>query len=352
MKPFLYILSIGIISAFYSCVGSPDSLYPRYTAFPDVKTITAQEISLDTVFFRYPYRVTVRDSVAIVMDLHNDNHYFHVFTYPEWKSIAPFGKRGEAPEEMLSAEMFQFCSLDSIWTLDANRMLITRWSVFPFEKSVSRVEDIQLDKKLVRSLDFYRTDSCFLITDYQGDFRYHQIGYTGETIKSIGEIPTENHYEKHVHPALAQAWRSFTDYDPQNGIYALATQLGESLEIYNLKTGSHIVRYGPGGEPQFVEKGGEGFPTGIKGFVDIQVTSRYIYAVFDGLSWKERDKYYKRGVAAPKGGHFLYVFDLEGHPIRKYTLDKNIMGIYIDEETNTGIATCAESNNPIVEFKI
>lgn len=76
-------------------------------------------------FFRYPYRVAVKDSIAIIMDLHNDSHYFYAFTYPEWKPIAPFGKRGEAPGEMLSAEMFQFSALDSVWTLDANRMLIT-----------------------------------------------------------------------------------------------------------------------------------------------------------------------------------------------------------------------------------
>lgn len=253
---------------------------------------------------------------------------------------------------MLSAEMFQFSALDSVWALDANRMLITRWSVSPADKTVSCKEEIRLDTKLVRSLDFYRMESAFLITDYLGDFRYHKVSHSGKPIKSIGEIPTEINYEQDIRPALAQAWRSFTDYNPKNGIYAMATQLGETLEIYNLKTQTHNVIYGPGGEPQFIAKGGEGFPTGIKGFVDIQVTDDYIYTVFDGMSWKERDKFYERGMAAPKGGHFLYVFDLEGNPVRKYTLDKNILGIHIDEKTNIGIATCAESDNPIVTFKL
>ena len=62
---------------------------------------------------------------------------------------------------MLSAEMFQFCSPDSIWALDANKMQITRWAISITEKTVSRVEEIALDKNLVRSLDFYRTDSVF-----------------------------------------------------------------------------------------------------------------------------------------------------------------------------------------------
>ena len=95
MRIFLYILLIGI-STLISCSGSPDPLYPRYTTFPDEKIVATQEISIDSAFFRYPYRVAVKDSIAIIMDLHNDSHYFYAFTYPEWKPIAPFGKRGEA----------------------------------------------------------------------------------------------------------------------------------------------------------------------------------------------------------------------------------------------------------------
>ena len=121
MKNLIYILLIGI-STLISCDGSDAPIYPRYAAFPDERTVATQEISIDSVFFRYPYRVTVKDSIAVIMDLHNDSHYFYSFTYPDWTPIAPFGKRGKGPEEMLSAEMFQFCSLDSIWALDANKM--------------------------------------------------------------------------------------------------------------------------------------------------------------------------------------------------------------------------------------
>ena len=52
-------------------------------------------------------------------------------------------------------------------------------------------------------------------------------------IHSANQIPTENNYEDIARPALAQAWRSFFDYNPQKGILVMATQLGEALEIYN-----------------------------------------------------------------------------------------------------------------------
>lgn len=351
MKSLLYILLIGI-SGLISCVGSSDTPYPRYMAFPLERTIAAQEVSLDTVFLRYPFRVTVQDSIAIVMDLHNVDYYFHAFRYPEWKPIASFGKRGEAPGEMLSAETFQFNSLDSIWALDANKMQITRWSLSPANGLAERQEVIPLDKSLIRVLDFYATDSFFLIPDYLGEHRYWQVSYNGKPINSIGKIPTEINLAAGIRPALAQAWRSFIDYNPQNGVFAMVTQLGEAIEIYNLKENTHTILYGPNGEPEFKASGGESMPTGIMGFSDIQVTDKYIYAVFHGVTFKDKIAAYKRGEELEDGGRFIYVFDLQGKPVQKYTLDKPIYGIDVNEDTNTIIATCVESDNPIVEFKI
>lgn len=240
MKRFAYILSIGI-SAIISCTDSPGTYYPRYSTFPNEKAISARVIELDTALFRYPFRVAVKDSIAIVMDLQNADNYFHAFTYPNWKHIVSFGKRGEGPEEMLSAETFQFNSLDSIYALDANKMQISRWAISAKDHSATRQEVIRLDKNLIRSLDFCATDSCFLIPDYLGEHRYWQVDYSGKPIRSIGKIPTEKDLASEIRPALAQAWRSFIDYNPHNGILAMVTQLGESIEIYNTKENTHTV---------------------------------------------------------------------------------------------------------------
>ena len=81
MKYPLSILLIGI-SYLTACSSSPDSHFPRYSDFPKTKALSAQVINLDTILFRYPFRVAVRDSIAVVMDLHNMDHYLHAFTYP------------------------------------------------------------------------------------------------------------------------------------------------------------------------------------------------------------------------------------------------------------------------------
>ena len=351
MKYLLYIL-IGI-SSLVACTSSPDSHFPRYSDFPKTKALSAQVINLDTILFRYPLRVTVRDSIAVVMDLHNADHYLHAFTYPEWKHIASFGKRGQAPGEILLVANIQFNSSDSLWALDANKMEISRWRISPSTGSAERVEEIKLDKKLVRSLDFRTMESGFFIPDYLGEHRFWEVDNSGKPTQSTGEIPCETINEETSRPALAQAWRSFIDYNPDNGILALVTQLGEVLEIYNLKDNTHKVLYGPGGEPEFkTAQDGTGVPTGIMGFSDVKVTDRYIYAVFQGIRFKDKLAARQRGEVPEDGGRFIYVFDLEGNPVQKYTLDHAIYGIDINEETKTIVATEVKSDDPIIIFKI
>lgn len=97
---------------------------------------------------------------------------------------------------------------------------------------------------------------------------------------------------------------------------------------------------------------GEGFPTGIMGFSDIVVTDQHIYSVFQGVRFKDKLASYQQGKKPEDGGRYIYVFDLKGNPIQKYILDKPIYGIDVDEKTKTIIATCVESDEPIMEFKI
>lgn len=341
-----------MVSILLSCTNSSDGRYTRYKTFPVEKNLKARVVSLDTVLFRYPYRVSVKDSIAIVMDLHNPDHYLHAFTYPEWKHVVSFGKRGEAPEEMLLTVNIQFDSLDSLWALDANKMEITRWKITPSTGSAERVEEIKLDKKLVRSLDFHTMESSFLVPDYMGEYRFRTVDHTGKPMKSTGVIPSEQANSNTSRPALAQAWRSFMDYNPHNGILAMATQLGEVLEIYNLKEDTQVVLYGPEGEPQFKTSSGEGIPTGIMGFSDVKVTDKYIYTVFQGIRFKDKFAAYKQGKVPEDGGRYIYVFDLKGNPVRKYILDHLIHGIDVNEETHTIVATQVKSDDPLVEFEI
>ena len=138
------------------------------------------------------------------------------------------------------------------------------------------------------------------------------------------------------------------DYNPHNGILATVTQLGEVVEVYNLKDSTHVIHIGEHGEPDFEISAGYGVPAGIMGFSDVQVTDSAIYAVFHGTTFKEIAKQNGR---LPDGGKYIYVFSLKGEPLCKYVLDHYIYGIWVDETTKTIMATDVNNDQPIVKFR-
>lgn len=337
-----------------SCVPGSSKSGFAYEDFPRTQVLKAKELPLDTAVFRYPFRIRIQGGVAAVLDLHGADHFCHLFRYPEFRHIASFGKRGDSPDDMLSAENLRWNG-HFLWTLDANKGELTRFVLSESRDSLQRDEAVPLDKKLLRALDFVQyDDSTFIIPDYSGDSRFCMVGRKGELLRKFGTIPTANDDAlAHSRPALAQAWRSFIDYNPRNGTLAAATQLGEVFEIYNLRdTATHVVRIGPHGEPEFQVAKGYGIPTGIMGFSDVQVTDSAVYAVFHGRSFKEINRSAQNGIHLPDGGQYIYVFSLQGEPLMKYVLDRCIYGISVDEERGIITATDVNSDEPIVEFRM
>lgn len=343
------LLSLFLFLLLFSCATQePDKTSP-YVDFPQNIALKGESVQLDTALFRYAFRVRIEGDRAIVLDLHGADHYYHLFQYPSFRYLSSLGKRGEAPGEMLSAENVRYYKED-IWTLDANKGELSR-----FESSLptlsSLVETVSLDQSLLRVQDFaIYDDSTFIVPDYSGDSRFCWVNRQGKLMHQRDAIPSTNQEAlSDARPALAQAWRSFIDYNPRKKILVSVTQLGEVVEIYNLKDSTRIVCVGPHGEPSFKISGGYSIPTGIMGFSDVQVTDRAIYAVFHGRTFKEIAEQKEPTV---DGGQYIYVFSLEGKPLCKYTLDRYIYGIHVDEERKIITATDVNNDQPIVEFRM
>ncbi|EKU90349.1 hypothetical protein HMPREF9447_01767 [Bacteroides oleiciplenus YIT 12058] len=346
-------INILLVFLFAACTSVSDERTMSYVDFPETRELTARTLSLDTALFRYPYRVRVQDDKAVVLDLHGTEYFFHAFHYPDFHYLSSFGKRGDAPEEMLSAENLRWNG-SFLWTLDSNKSELTRLGFASSGDSLLRLEAVSLDEELLRTLDFVQyDDSTFITPDYSGDSRFCLVSRQDRLLRKIGTIPTANEDAlKNARPALAQAWRSFIDYNPRNGILVAATQLGEVLEIYNLKDSTHLACIGPNGEPEFQISQGYGIPTGIMGFSDIQVTDNVIYVVFQGHAFKDIMQKAQQGINLPNGGQNIYVFSLEGKPLRKYALDHYIHGISVDEQKGIMIATDVNKDEPIIEYKL
>lgn len=344
-------ISLFFLFIFISC-GTKNEKYAEnvlsYSEFPQEKELKGEVIELDTALFRCPFRIRVEGDKVIVMDLHGIDYYVHLFQYPSFQYSFSFGRRGDSPTEMLSIENVRFYN-HKVWTLDANKRELTRLGFSSSGDSLLRDEAVTLDEDILRPLDFaIYNDTSFIIPDYSGENRICLINRDGQLINKIGTIPTvKKKALQNARPALAQAWRSFLDYNPHNSVLAMVTQLGEVLEVYNLKDSTSVVRIGENGEPEFKISDGYGIPTGIMGFSDVQVTDSAIYTVFHGTTFKEIAK---QNGHLPDGGKFIYVFSLKGEPLCKYILDHYIYGIWVDEATKTIITTDINNDQPIVKF--
>lgn len=308
--------------------------------------------SADSIMMRYPFRIRILDSIALIHDLHNEEYYLHAFTYPEMKPIASFGKRGNGPGELLIVENIRFFSLDSIWVLDSNKNEITRWSLSVENRSANLEQKISIDKQVSRALDFAVTNQGFIVPGYLGEYRLHHLNFDGKVISSEGEIPCNNPKQfKDYKPALAQAWRSFIDYNPINRKIVLATQLGEVIEIIDSNE-RHVVIKGKGGDPVFNVSQQWAIPAGIMGYWDVQLTQTRIYAIFQGEKMSDVQTKIERNVTQQNGGQQLYVFDTEGNSLAKYILDTPISGFTVNEETKTLVGLDVNSNTPVTTFHL
>lgn len=325
-----------------------DNVIP-YFVFPKEKELKGEVIELDTALLRYPFRIRIEGDKAIILDLHGSDHYGQLFQYPSFRYLSSFGRRGDSPTEMLSVENLRFYN-HGVWTLDANKKELTRLDPSSSGDSLLRDGAVTLGEDILRPLDFaIYNDTTFIIPDYSGENRFCWVDREGKLKDKMGIIPSINEEAfKNARPALAQAWRSFIDYNANNGVLAAVTQLGEVVEVYNLKDSTHVVCIGEHGEPEFQVSDGYGIPTGIMGFSDVQVTDSAIYAVFHGTSFKDIAKQSGR---LPDGGKNIYVFSLKGEPLSKYVLDHYIYGIWVDEATKTIIATDVNNDQPIVRFQ-
>lgn len=321
--------------------------------FSVTENLRGQVIPLDTALFRYPYRLRMNEDRVVIEDLHGMDHFFHLFTYPDFRYLSSFGQRGQGPEEMITVDDCRWLG-NSFWGLDNAKSELVRWDFDESRTQMLRKERVKLDKATFRAFDFvFFKNGSVLIPNFSGDTRFCQVDRNGKLIKKWGEIPTENQEALKESPhAFGQGWSSFIDYSSKLETLVAVTQLGEVLEIWNTKKNTHKVIKGKLGEPKFKMSQDYAIPSGIKGYNDVQVTERAIYTIFAGLSFKEVMDKSQKGINLPEGGSTIRVFSLEGKPLKEYKLDHSVCGIWVDEQVGKMWALDVNCDEPLVEYSI
>ena len=317
------------------------------------EVLKGETVPIDTALFRYAYRMRVQNDKAVILDLHNADYYYHVFTYPDFKYVSSFGKRGEGPGESVYAANIRFSGPDTVWVLDDGKGRMYQYSGIAKNQTPKLEKDILLDKKLFRSLDFDLSDaSTAVIPDYSGENRFGWADITtGGLLRKSERIPVSDpKLLEESAPAVAQGWNSFISFSPDKKILVAVTQFGDRLDIYDMQTSSHREHPGADGEPEFkVSPEGYGLPAGRICYYDVQVTDKYIYAVYDGRKFKD---IIKLADAYQQGGRVLHVFNHKGDIVKSYVLDRRLSGIYVDEDMETLFGMDVNADEQIVKYDL
>lgn len=315
--------------------------------------LKGETVPVDTVLFRYAYRIRVQGDKAVVLDLHNADYYYHVFTYPGFDYVSSFGKRGEGPEESLYASDVRFAGTDKVWVLDDGKGRMYRYGGMDRGACPSMEKDVLIDKGLLKALNFdFDGDSTVVIPDYSGENRFGSVNLaTGNLLRKWGQIPVSDPKTlEESAPAVAQGWRSFIATSPDRTKLVAVTQFGDRMDIYDMKSEQLVTVQGEDGDPEFsVTPEGYGIPTGRMAYYDVQATDKYIYSLYDGRTWKE---IMKSPETYRQGGRILSVYTYDGEQVASYVLDRYATGIYVDEGTKTLFATDVNADEQIVKWNL
>lgn len=317
------------------------------------EVLKGEIVPIDTALFRYAYRMRVQGDKAVILDLHNADYYYHVFTYPDFQYQSSFGKRGEGPGESIYAANIRFAGQDTVWVLDDGKGRMYQYSGIAGGKTPKQEKDILLDKRLFRSLDFDLKDaSTVVIPDYSGENRFSWASLSsGELLRKSEQIPVSDpELLRESAPAVAQGWNSFVSFSPDKKILVSVTQFGDRPDIYSMASQKHIGELGGDGEPQFkVSPEGYGLPAGRICYYDVQVTDQYIYTIYDGRKFKD---IMKLADAYQQGGKILRISTHEGDVVKTYVLDRPIAGIYVDEAAGMLFGLDVNADEQIVKFPL
>ena len=343
-------IGLTITNSSVSTISKNDS-YDMYKNFSRDIFLEGDGIIVEEDLMRYPFRVCQLEGYIYILDFHGEDNFCHIFNKNDYSHVTSFAHRGNGPEDVLQAMDMYVVNKDSIWLFDTDKREISLWGYNEPERVVVRKKAYRMKEDMILSSNCtWCSDSVYYFTDKSGDSRVLKCNKDGIVKERIGSLPTRQQNKRISNGVLAQAWNSYIKYSPNKQILVVATQLGDVIEIYNIKEGTRRVLYGPQGEPVYeTTPNGFAIPTGIMGYSDIVITDKYIYAVFHGRSFEE---IIKDPHGTPDGGEYIHIYDHNGKPFCRLVLDNAIYGICVDEENGTLMATNVNTEEQIVVYKL
>jgi len=173
---------------------------------------------------------------------------------------------------------------------------------------------------------------------------------TGNHQGMIGSTPPGD--KKVPIPVRQHAYQGFMAYRHQSDQIVVGTRHADFIEIYASDEGRSSLTHGPrqfvpiydwemkGNTPGMIQ-----VPEMRFGYVNVEIAGNRIYALYSGDTQSEDN-----GLAYM--GSELLIFDLEGRPVRHYTLDREIISIEVSKSGSVVYASVLHPKPLIVRYRL
>ncbi|SFU07525.1 TolB-like 6-blade propeller-like [Algoriphagus locisalis] len=349
---YLYLLSL--LSFLLSCTSESEN---KSTISIEIDDFEEIQLSSEKHFFEEVINASsmvLQGDKILISEYHNvpdEQPRIHIINTRDWTYDKPKGRYGKGPLETFIPDVIPTQDPDSFWVYDYNNRKI---STFSFNDSTllastdRKITDINYGPMRLVLIP----NGNYLGVARENENKILEFDSEGNLIASYGEIELLEERPDLTKLQVSLLNNGRFNGNIQNGIYVRASIFRDLLEVFNYKTKNFFSIIGPDLKlPEFEyqeSKFGRMLsiePDVPSKYSGIAVSEHYIFALYSGYSYLD---YTDSGLTAKE----IRVFDLKGNPMWRFILDRSIIELGINEQTNEIYGLTTDEDPGIAVFKI
>ncbi|HSD15095.1 MAG TPA: BF3164 family lipoprotein [Flavobacterium sp.] len=312
------------------------------TSFP--KEINLKHAKVDEIKQLNPFRLCLFDSILVVNDAFENNR-IHFYNKNTLQEIASFAKQGEGPVEFdMPESLTQYNKAEkkgSFYIYELSKGILSEIDM----AKVLKKESNPIVQKTYLNPDLIGSDNLFIFNDSitgekmfgDYDFRYFSMNKKTSKYRAI-ELLEETDFIKSALPDDKRNLdRSFLGYNKERKKFVAAYLHFNKIKIYDDKLkGQKTIYYG---DDEITPKSTTPFnKENIRYFLHPFMGKSYFYVPYNGKN-NESDS-----------NREIHVFNYEGEPVARISLDMPMINFTVDEETKTIYTITGDEKNVIVKY--
>lgn len=326
----------------------PSSISELFSKTPHF-SITSRIFPVDSLFIGNVYSMVGINNILILLDEYNDK-YISLIDIENKKLVARFGNKGRGPNEI--ADPTNLYIDKGYSTLYVSLMNPDRMIKYVIDSVINRTtynfEEITKfdfkDEVLFNAAMLYG-ENKYIATGMFHNGKYGITDEYGVLDTVIGDYIRNEKLKSIDNYKLGNVFQGIIKSHPDGNKVVCATTSCDLIEVIDTKSYEikRFYSYLP------ITKKDKQFPVisrnSRRGYVALQVTSNYIYAVFSGRT-------YARDGNKAFGGNKLYVFDWDLNPVCSYSLKQDINCMYVTDDDKTMYSVITLDEPVLVKYDL